>query len=96
MHYLPDLLSYAVGKNEIYRNWFVLMAKMETNEQWYRMHCILHTLVEIAQRIAHTGGNRPELKYYTHGRSNLGETSRVQVLHRSMAIAYRCMSHVQL
>ncbi len=45
-----------------------------------RMHCVLHSLVEIIK----------ELKYYTHmGRSSPGETSRVQVLHRSMAIAHR-------
>ena len=34
VHYLPTLLSYAVHKNEIYRKWFMLMAKIEEVDQW--------------------------------------------------------------
>ncbi len=55
VHYLPASLSYVVNKNEMYRKWFMLMAKMEAVDQWYNALCI-----------PYIGGNSPGLKYYTH------------------------------
>ncbi len=57
VHYLPASLTYTIdNENKIYRKWFMPMAKMEANHQWYN-----------ALHIPHIDGNSPEFRYCTYG-----------------------------